>query len=124
MRISVSILTPNAFSIRRAISPERLTRPFSRPDSAGRETRTRGGGSGHREARGLDDLGADKVAWVGRILDWHSSDWLVSSGSLLDSSRKCGIGGDALRIILFIQPLETFVGEISNVHRRLGSRRP
>jgi hypothetical protein len=38
MRISVSILTPNAFSMRSAMSPERSALPFSRLDKAGRDT--------------------------------------------------------------------------------------
>src|SRR5208337_247490 len=38
MRMSVSIFTPNAFSMRSAMSPERSALPFSRLDSAGRET--------------------------------------------------------------------------------------
>ena len=36
--ISVSILTPNAFSIRKAIAPDRPVRPLSSADSAGRDT--------------------------------------------------------------------------------------
>src|ERR1700686_761035 len=39
MRISVSILGPKAFSILRAISPDKSAFPFNRLDSAGRETR-------------------------------------------------------------------------------------
>src|ERR1035441_2133224 len=35
--MSVSILGPNAFSIRRAISPDKSALPLSRLDSAGRE---------------------------------------------------------------------------------------
>jgi hypothetical protein len=38
MRISVSILTPNAFSMRSAISPERPAFSFSKLDNVGRET--------------------------------------------------------------------------------------
>src|ERR1700691_1554228 len=38
MRMSVSIFTPKAFSMRSAMSPERDALPFSRLDSAGRET--------------------------------------------------------------------------------------
>src|SRR5580658_8942321 len=37
IRISVSILTPKAFSMRRAMSPERAAFPLSRLESAGRE---------------------------------------------------------------------------------------
>src|ERR1035441_10672705 len=36
--MSVSILTPKAFSIRRAISPERSALPLRRLDRAGRDT--------------------------------------------------------------------------------------
>ena len=39
MRMSVSILTPKAFSMRRAMSPERSALPLSRLESVGRETR-------------------------------------------------------------------------------------
>src|SRR5260370_33940499 len=38
IRIRVSIFTPNAFSMRSAISPERLAFPFNKPESAGRDT--------------------------------------------------------------------------------------
>jgi hypothetical protein len=38
MRMSVSIFTPKAFSMRSAMSPERDALPFSRLDSAGGET--------------------------------------------------------------------------------------
>ena len=38
IRISVSILTPNAFSIRSAMSPDSPAFPFSKLDSVGRET--------------------------------------------------------------------------------------
>src|SRR5207247_6826656 len=38
MRMSVSIFTPNAFSMRRAISPERSAFEFTKLDRAGRET--------------------------------------------------------------------------------------
>jgi hypothetical protein len=38
IRMSVSILTPKAFSIRNAISAERAALPFSRFDKAGRDT--------------------------------------------------------------------------------------
>src|SRR5580658_8804091 len=38
IRISVSILTPNAFSMRSAMSPERSALPLSRLARAGRET--------------------------------------------------------------------------------------
>src|ERR1035437_10309172 len=38
MRMSVSILTPKAFSKRSAISPDRSALPLSRLDRAGRET--------------------------------------------------------------------------------------
>jgi hypothetical protein len=38
IRIKVSILTPKAFSMRSAISPERAALPFSKLDNAGRET--------------------------------------------------------------------------------------
>src|ERR1700691_2812777 len=40
IRIRVSILTPKAFSMRSAISPERSALPLSRLDNAGRETRS------------------------------------------------------------------------------------
>ena len=40
MRISVSIFIPKAFSMRRAISPERLALPFSRLERVGRDTRS------------------------------------------------------------------------------------
>src|ERR1700733_8630537 len=40
IRISVSIFTPKAFSMRSAISPERSELPFNRLDRAGRETRS------------------------------------------------------------------------------------
>ena len=39
IRISVSIFTPKAFSMRSAISPERSALPLSRLDRVGRETR-------------------------------------------------------------------------------------
>src|SRR5216683_3428436 len=39
MRMRVFILTPNAFSMRRAMLPERAALPFRRLDKAGRETR-------------------------------------------------------------------------------------
>src|ERR1035441_7468662 len=45
MRMSVSILIPKAFSMRRAISPERLALPFRRLDKAGRETCSAGAAS-------------------------------------------------------------------------------
>jgi hypothetical protein len=38
MRISVSIFTPKAFSMRSDLSPERTVLPFSKLDNAGRET--------------------------------------------------------------------------------------
>jgi hypothetical protein len=38
MRMSVSIVGPNASSIRRPISPDRSASPLSRLESAGRET--------------------------------------------------------------------------------------
>jgi len=38
MRMRVSILTPKAFSIRRAMLPESAALPFRRLDKAGRET--------------------------------------------------------------------------------------
>ena len=38
MRISVSILTPMAFSMRNAIIPDRFDRPFRNFESAGRDT--------------------------------------------------------------------------------------
>src|SRR5450759_2228361 len=38
MRISVSIFTPNAFSMRNAMSPDRSALPFSRFDNVGRDT--------------------------------------------------------------------------------------
>src|SRR5271166_2871334 len=38
MRMSVSIFTPKAFSMRSAMSPERSALPFNRLESAGRET--------------------------------------------------------------------------------------
>src|SRR6202011_3752746 len=38
MRMSVSIFTPKAFSMRSAMSPERSALPLSRLDRAGRET--------------------------------------------------------------------------------------
>src|SRR5258707_29948 len=38
IRIRVSIFTPNAFSMRSAISPERLAFPFNKLESAGRDT--------------------------------------------------------------------------------------
>ena len=38
IRINVSIFTPNAFSIRSAISPDSPALPFSKLDSVGRET--------------------------------------------------------------------------------------
>src|ERR1019366_6393318 len=40
MRRSVSIFTPNAFSMRSAMFPDRLALPFSKLDSVGRETRS------------------------------------------------------------------------------------
>src|SRR5579862_3611207 len=39
MRMSVSIFGPKAFSMRKAMSPDRLALPFNRLESAGRETR-------------------------------------------------------------------------------------
>ncbi len=71
MRISVSIFTPNAFSMRRAISPERSALAFSKLDRAGRETLSAAAAGGHREARRRDDLRTDKIAGMGRILHGH-----------------------------------------------------
>jgi hypothetical protein len=38
IRISVSMSMPKAFSNRKAISPDKLARPFSKLESAGRDT--------------------------------------------------------------------------------------
>src|SRR5271166_3361021 len=40
IRMRVSIFTPNAFSIRKAMSPDRSALPFNKLDNAGRDTRS------------------------------------------------------------------------------------
>ena len=63
MRISVSMETPNAFSILSAISGERPARSFSSADSAGRARRP-----GHRQAERLDNVAFHESPRVGRVL--------------------------------------------------------
>ena len=81
MRISVSIFTPNAFSMRSAISPERSARPLGKLDSAGRDTRS---GSGrHRQAGRLDDFGPTEISRLGRVLHTHRSAHIKQSAAPL-----------------------------------------
>ncbi len=68
----VSILTPKAFSIRRAMLPESAALPFRRLDKAPRNVQC-GRGGGDAEACGLDDFRADEIAGVRRILHGHGN---------------------------------------------------
>src|SRR5258706_7849330 len=66
MRMRVSILTPKAFSIRSAISPERLALPFNRLDRVGRETcRTRAAAVTERPRGSMISVRMKSPGWGG-----------------------------------------------------------
>jgi hypothetical protein len=67
MRIKVSIRTPNAFSMRSAISPERSALPIQQRGKSGPGHLERFGRVRDGEADRLYDLGADEIAGVGWI---------------------------------------------------------
>jgi hypothetical protein len=65
MRIKVSIDTPNAFTMGKAISAERWTRSFRSADSTGRVTPSARAGLRHGESEGFDNLALYEAARMG-----------------------------------------------------------
>lgn len=57
IRMSVSIFTPNAFSIRSAMMPDRSERPFRNVESAGRDNAEHLRCGSYGETVGFDHLG-------------------------------------------------------------------
>ena len=66
MRMSVSMRTPNAFSMRKAMSGERAARSFRNADSADRVTPSARAGIRYREFEWPDDLGLHESARMDR----------------------------------------------------------
>ncbi len=83
----VSILTPKAFSIRRAMLPESAALPFRRLDKAPRNVQC-GRGGGDAEACGLDDFRADEIAGVRRVLHGHGNCSFDPNNSLPSSNHR------------------------------------
>jgi hypothetical protein len=86
IRISVSIDTPKAFSMRSAISGERLARSLRSADSVARVTPSACPGSRHRQLQGLDDLVLHEPAGVCGAL--HADAGGRAHGCLLDQAAQ------------------------------------
>ena len=71
MRMSVSIFTPNAFSMRSAMSPGKIGFAVQQTGKSGaRDAQCRGGGR-YGKACGLNNFCADKISGVRRVLHRH-----------------------------------------------------
>jgi hypothetical protein len=70
--MSVSILTPKAFSMRNAMSPERSALPLSRLREGGPgNVKRRRRRPCHRQASRYDNLRPDETSGMGRVLYRH-----------------------------------------------------
>src|SRR2546425_10780953 len=90
----VSILTPKAFSIRRAILPESAALPFKRLDKAGREICKAGAGAVKERAGGSMIFVGMKTPGGGAVFSWKGESPSLRIGVLLNVSGKfSGQGG-------------------------------
>ena len=71
IRMSVSIFTPKAFSMRSAVSPDRPALAVERTGRGGVGYPKRLGDVRNGQARGFDDFRPDEIAGVGWILHGH-----------------------------------------------------
>src|SRR5438876_7536385 len=106
MRMSVSIFTPNAFSMRSAMSPERSALPFNRLDSAGRETlRAAAAAVTDRPAGWIISVRMKSPGWGGLFIGMafapsalvivfqiNGADFMFHS---VDAERQTAVAGDA-----------------------------